>query len=75
MPLSIQDLEMGCLDQGLELPPVENIRRFYQFLPFVVGASAGEETCYVYVEWHSAGDVHGRPITRDELVTHKGMQP
>jgi hypothetical protein len=32
-----------------------------------VGASSGEETNFVYVEWNAQGGVHGRPITADEL--------
>ncbi len=72
--MSIEEIELSCLEQGTELPQQGDVRRFCRRFPFVVGASNGEETDYVYVEWGSGGDVHGRPITRDELVKHKGMQ-
>lgn len=79
---SIQQLEFGCIDhaldpddhprQGAELPARGHVRRFYREMNFIVGASNGEETYFV-VEWTAAGDVHGRPITRDELL-EKGAQ-
>jgi hypothetical protein len=45
----------------------KSIRRFYRRMDAVVGASSGEETNFVYVEWNAQGGVHGRPITADEL--------
>lgn len=75
LPMSIEELELSCLDEGTELPREGQVRRFYRELSFRVGASNGEETNCLYVEWHSAGDVHGRPITRYELIKNKGMTP
>ena len=65
-------MEVGCLDHGIELPAQGRVRRFYQEMPFMVGASAGEETFFIYVEWEDGGDIHGRPITWRELVKNKG---
>ena len=56
-----------------ELPAVRTKRSFFCQMNFLVGASSGEETSFVYVEWHQAGDIHGRPITFDELIV-KGLQ-
>jgi hypothetical protein len=72
--MSLRDIEMECIDHGTELPPADHVRRFYREYSFVVGASDGEETHYVYVEWSQDGSVHGRPITRTELVNTKGLQ-
>jgi hypothetical protein len=77
LPRTIQEIELACLDEGIELPPANRgrTRRFCQDLGFVVGASKGEETTWVYVEWAIAGDVHGRPITLEELRRTKGFRP
>lgn len=74
LPVSLMEIEMGCLDSGQELPVAGHVRRFFKEMPYVVGASNGEETRYVYVEWGSSGNVHGRPITRKELE-QKGLAP
>src|SRR5438105_1554421 len=60
-------LEMECV--RLTQPfAVRGITRLH-FMEFgdVIGASTGEETKFVYAEYHISGVVHGRPITRDEL--------
>lgn len=43
------------------------VRSFYLQLNETVGASEGVETNIVYAEYHRMGDVHGSPITRQEL--------
>lgn len=74
LSISIEDMEMQCVAQGTELPKSHPTRRmFYRKYDFVVGASKGEETQYVYAEWHQNGAVHGRPITLAELRT-KGLR-
>jgi hypothetical protein len=32
-----------------------------------IGASAGEKTALIYVEYMNSGAVHGRPITREQI--------
>lgn len=75
LPMAIEEIELSCLENGIELPQQGLVRRFWREFAFSVGASEGEETTLVYVEWHSAGDVHGRPITRAELIRNKGLPP
>ena|SRR3990172_13222254 len=74
LPQTIEKIEMECVKKGDELPRDHpTTRRFWRKLEFVVGASKGEQTQFVYAEWHKAGGVHGRPITEAELKI-KGMQ-
>jgi len=43
---------------------------FWRNLPdlgFPVGASEGQETTYIYVEYNSSGPIHGRPMTATGL--------
>jgi hypothetical protein len=69
----VERLELDTLDEeGHEIipHPKPNTRMFWREireLGFAVGASAGQETSYIYVEYNSSGTVHGRPITWDEL--------
>ena len=46
---------------------------FWRDMGRVIGASAGEETNLIYVEWSKSGFVHGRPITASQL-RKKGAQ-
>jgi hypothetical protein len=62
--------------QGHEiLPhPKPNVRMFWRefaHLGFAVGASEGQETNFIYVEYNSSGPVHGRPMT-PKMLTLKG---
>ena len=43
------------------------VRAFWRKMDQRVGASNGEVTEYVYVEWHLNGSVHGRPMTKKDL--------
>lgn len=69
----IERLEMDCVSgKGLEiLPhPKPNVRMFWMDvlgLGFPVGASGGQETNLIYVEYNSSGPVHGRPMTPEQL--------
>lgn len=66
-------IEMECVSgQGVridrDLKP--HVRAFWQEFPdlgFAVGASIGQETSYIYVEYDCSGAVHGRPMTVGEL--------
>jgi hypothetical protein len=62
------DLEMRCVREGVQFQQGHHAKRcYYLRLGFVVGASDGEETEYVYAEHARSGEVHGRPITAREL--------
>jgi hypothetical protein len=63
----IEELEMLCVRTGEELGGHAFVRDFWLRFDFVVGASKGEETHYFLAEWASSGDVHGRPISAEEL--------
>lgn len=72
----IENMEMDCVRAplGTELPrPKDHVRAFFQEFDFEVGASQGQRTNFIYVEYHTSGVVHGYPITETELES-KGMQ-
>jgi hypothetical protein len=56
--------------------PKPHVRMFWmelQDLGFPVGASEGSPTHYIYVEYHTSGAVHGRPISR-RVLKEKGAK-
>ncbi len=58
-----------------ELPrPKENVRAFWGQYDQTIGAASGQETTYLYVEYLPDGTVHGRPMTKEQLIA-KGMRP
>ena len=61
-------VEMVCVACGIPLGVRRGIRCYYIRMDDVIGFSDGEATCYVYAEWSMDGEVHGRPITRQELI-------
>ena len=69
----VQRMETECVNgHGIRILPdlKPNVRMFWQDFPdlgFPVGASMGQETSYIYVEYNSSGPVHGRPMTAAEL--------
>jgi hypothetical protein len=65
----IRQMEFDCVqaDQGTPRPIAPNKRGLWRKMPQVIGASLGQETCFIYVELMQSGDYHGRPITADEL--------
>jgi hypothetical protein len=68
--VDIEQIETQCAqDEGNRFRDDRRptVRRYWLDAGTVIGASNGNETSFVYVEWHSAGFFHGRPITRDEL--------
>jgi hypothetical protein len=72
----IEELELACVDKGTEIlpPPNPRIKAFYTDLGTTVGASKGEETTYIFVTWEDTGEIHGRPMTRDQLIHEKGVK-
>jgi hypothetical protein len=63
-----REFEMDCVQEGALFRTVKHKRMFYRNMDRIIGASRGEETTYVYAEHLSSGEVHGRPITRAELL-------
>jgi hypothetical protein len=68
----IRRLELRCVQESgaAIIPPKHHVIEFFMEITdfgFSVGASNGEETDYIYVEYHQAGAVHGRPITWNQL--------
>lgn len=68
-------MEIGCVagpderDRGQEIVAKSrpNLRVFWKHMGRIIGASDGEETEYIFVEYGVAGNVHGRPITASQL--------
>lgn len=42
-------------------------RTFFRIMGAIIGASSGEKTSILFVEYVNSGKVHGRPITQKEL--------
>jgi hypothetical protein len=76
----IRKLEVDCVEHGTEIlsHPHPRIRAFYAKVDtkigVPVGASKGEETEYIFVTWEDTGEIHGRPMTRDQLIHEKGVE-
>ena len=62
-------ITLRVMSQGRVTRSVTSTFTAFHYKAVVV--SEGEETNLVDVEWHSAADVHGRPITRAELIRNK----
>ena len=62
-----RELEMDCVMNGPFIREIRHKRMFYMDIGRIMGASAGEETRFLYAEWLTTGEVHGRPITVREL--------
>lgn len=60
-------LEMKCVHEGHLGGDNGSIRWFYLDTGQLIGASEGKETTIVYAEWNRLGDLHGSPITKEEL--------
>ncbi len=59
--------EWGCIRPEHFIRTRAAVRMYYRDLGRVIGASDGQETTFIYVEYGQAGPVHGRPITKQEL--------
>jgi hypothetical protein len=68
-------MEFDCTQAGQRTvrPSAPNKRGFWSKRPQVIGASLGQETCFIYVELMQSGEYHGRPITADQLRKEKGV--
>jgi hypothetical protein len=76
-PAAIEQLEMetvcgaatGGPPPGIELQrtPPGIKKRYTRDVGRLIGASNGIETNWIYVEYHTSGSVHGRPITAAEI--------
>ena len=64
---SQRELELGCIDDKNFIEEQGSVRSYYKDVGEIIGASEGKETRFVYVEHLRYGDVHGCPITEDEL--------
>ena len=60
-------IETECITPERLFRETGHKRMYYMDMEKLVGASAGQETNFLYVEYLSSGEVHGRPITVDEL--------
>jgi hypothetical protein len=60
-------LEMSIIKDGILICQKGSILMFYMDIGRTIGASAGIETSLVYVEYNTSGDVHGCPISPEEL--------
>jgi hypothetical protein len=69
----LTDEEIAPIACG-ELPRTkDHVREFWGKQGQKVGAALGEETEYIFVEYHQSGAVHGRPMTKKMLI-ELGMQ-
>ncbi len=65
----IEAYEMACFQAQQLVSQTYPTRYYWAKFDRVVGASRGEETAYLLVEHDaSTGDVHGHPVTWDELI-------
>ena len=71
----IREMEMLCLQNGTQLPGSRhNVRTYWFRSPDLVGASSGEKTNYIFVQYNISGEVHGYPVTAAYL-RQKGATP
>jgi hypothetical protein len=64
---NIENLETSALERGHSLYEEGPVRYFWVEFVETIGASRGEETTLVLVEWHRNGYFHGHPVTWEEL--------
>ena len=69
-----REMEIDCINEQENLFLQRgHLRRYHVEMDEIIGASGGEETRHLYVEYLAGGEVHGRPITQSELAG-KGKQ-
>jgi hypothetical protein len=68
--IDVKHIETLALAEGHLVFEQGNVRVFYYVCDGVIGASVGEETHIVRVEWLAdpLGSYHGRPITESQLT-------
>lgn len=64
---AVRDLEMRCVELGTLLRETTNKRTYFMRTDIVVGVCCGDETPYVFAEWHESGSIHGQPISERAL--------
>jgi hypothetical protein len=64
---AVRDLEMQCVEQGTLIRETANKRTYYMRTDVMVGVCCGDETPFVFAEWHDSGIIHGRPISERAL--------
>jgi hypothetical protein len=55
------------LGHEIESKRKHNKRVYWRRMDRIIGASNGQETQYLYVEYGITGNVHGRPMTVEQL--------
>ena len=74
---SVRDLELRCIDEGIEIPSSSKVKRMFYMerrdLGDYIGVCSGELTYFVIAEWHRSGAIHGRPISPTALQ-QKGIR-
>lgn len=59
---------MACIEApNMPFSTLRHKRMYFMDMGYIIGASSGFETSYLYVEYLSCGSVHGRPVTVDNL--------
>ena len=73
----VREMEMGCwCGEGTIIRDSPRKTSYYRCMCEWIGASSGELTKYIYVEWckSGGGTLHGHPVTWQELVDKKGVR-
>jgi len=70
---TVEQNEYGEYIRGNLIKETNSKRIFYRDVGYRVGASDGEETNYIFVEWARDGTVHGRPMGETGL-RRKGIK-
>lgn len=63
----IERIEMGALQDSLEIKQKPHQRVYLRTMDEIIGASKGKATNLVCVTYNQEGGVHGFPITLDEV--------
>lgn len=64
----IESMEIEATQgEGVQIQDKCHKRRFYRDMGQIIGASAGDDTTFIYVEYVNSGPVHGRPMTWKEI--------
>lgn len=63
----VRALEMECVERGTLVREAPNKRTYFMPTDRVIGVCCGEETSFIFAEWHDSGIIHGRPISKTAL--------
>ena len=64
---AVRDLELECVEGGTLIRDASNKRTYFMRTEMIIGVCCGEETAFVFAEWHGSGVIHGRPISQTAL--------